>query len=144
FHRATLLHKCAGLSAAQLSTAPYPASNLTLHGLLRHMAKVERIWFRERFAGEDVPRLYSTPSRKDADFEDVDPATVAADYAALLSEQAASRSIAAAASLDDTYTDADRDEVSLRFIHNHMIAEYARHNGHADFLRQGLDGVTGY
>jgi uncharacterized damage-inducible protein DinB len=143
YHRITLLHKCAGLTAEQMSTAPYPASNLTLHGLVRHLAKVERVWFRERFAAEGVARLYSTPERKDADFEDVDPATVAADYAALLAEQDAARAVAAGASLDDTYVDADGDEVSLRFIHVHMIGEYARHNGHADFVRQGIDGVTG-
>ena len=143
WHRATLLHKCAGLTGAQLATAPIAASNLCLLGLIRHLSKVERIWFRERLAGEAVPRLYSTPQRPDADFEDVNGDEAEAVYAALLAEQEAARAVAAAASLDDSVTDADGDEISLRFIYVHMIGEYARHNGHADLLRQCLDGVTG-
>lgn len=143
FHRLTLLHKCAGLSAEQMSMTPYKDANVTLHGLVRHLAKVERIWFRERFAGEDAPRLYSTAERQDADFEDVDPSTVAADYAALLAEQAAARAIAAKAGLDDVIRYGDGERISMRFVHLHMIGEYARHNGHADYIRQGIDGVTG-
>lgn len=143
WHRATLLYKCAGLTGEQLATAPIAASNLSLLGLIRHLSKVERVWFRERFAGEAVPRLYSTPQRPDADFEDVDGDQAEAAYVALLAEQETARAVAARASLDDSVTDADGDEISLRFIHVHMIGEYARHNGHADFVRQCLDGVTG-
>ncbi len=72
FHRATLLHKCAGLTAEQLVTAPIAASNLTMLGLIRHLSKVERIWFRRRFRSEPIENLYSTPDRPDADYEDVD------------------------------------------------------------------------
>jgi uncharacterized damage-inducible protein DinB len=143
WHRATLLYKCAGLTGDQLSTTPIAVSNLSLLGLVRHLSKVERIWFRERFAGEAVPRLYSTPERPDADFEDIDPDQAEAAYATLLAEQEAARAITAGAALDDAVTDADGDAISLRFIHVHMIGEYARHNGHADFIRQCLDGVTG-
>ena len=143
FHRATLLHKCAGLTAEQLATAPIAASNLTLLGLVRHLSKVERIWFRQRFRGEQIDRLYSTTDRPDADYEDVDPARAEGDYAALLAEQAAARLAVAGASLDDTFRDNDGEEISLRFVFVHMIGEYARHNGHADFIRQCLDGVTG-
>ncbi len=120
WHRSTLLFKCAGLSGEQLAQAPIAQSNLSLLGLIRHLAKVERIWFRRRFRGERIDNLYSTPDRPDADFEDV-----------------------SGASLDATFIDADGDEVSLRLLFNHMIAEYARHNGHADLVRQCVDGVTG-
>jgi uncharacterized damage-inducible protein DinB len=142
FHRATLLRKCAGLTAEQLATAPYPHSNLTLLGLIRHLAKVERIWFRRRFRGEPIEMLYSTPEWKDADFEDIDASRAEAEYRALLDEQDASRRAVAGAALDETF-DQDGEPASLRFVLAHMIGEYARHNGHADFLRQGIDGVTG-
>jgi uncharacterized damage-inducible protein DinB len=143
WHRATLLYKCAGLTGEQLATAPIAASNLSLLGLIRHLSKVERIWFRERFAGEAVPRLYSTPQRPDADYEDVDSDQAEAAYATLLAEQETARAVTAGVPLDDSVTDTDGDEISLRFIYVHMIGEYARHNGHADFVRQCLDGVTG-
>jgi uncharacterized damage-inducible protein DinB len=143
YHRSTLLWKCAGLTAKQLAMAPYPQSNLTLLGLIRHLSKVERIWFRRQFRGEGIEMLYSTADRKDADYEDIDPARAEAEYAALLAEQEASRQAVAGACLDETFVDSDGDEISLRFVFNHMIGEYARHNGHADFVRQGVDGVTG-
>jgi uncharacterized damage-inducible protein DinB len=143
YHRSTLLYKCAGLTAEQLATAPIPASNLTLLGLIRHLSKVERIWFRRRFRREQIDNLYSTPERRDADYEDVDAARAEADYAALIEEQESARRAVDGASLDETFADTDGDEISLRFVFVHMIGEYARHNGHADFIRQCLDGVTG-
>jgi uncharacterized damage-inducible protein DinB len=143
WHRSTLLLKCAGLSGEQLATAPLALSNLSLLGLVRHLSKVERTWFRQRFAGERIDTLYSTPRRPDADFEDVDPARAEQDYARLLAEQEAARRAAAGASLDSTFVHADGDEISLRLVFNHMIGEYARHNGHADLIRQYIDGVTG-
>ncbi|MDR8411382.1 DinB family protein [Nonomuraea sp. 3-1Str] len=143
WHRSTLLHKCAGLTGEQLAVAPVPGSNLSLLGLVRHLAKVERIWFRQRFRGEDVPKLYSTPERPDADFEDLDPARAEADYARLLEEQELARQASAGASLDTTFEVPNWGAVSLRLVFNHMIGEYARHNGHADLIRQGVDGVTG-
>ncbi len=143
WHRSTLLVKCAGLSADQLAMAPIAPSNLSLLGLIRHMAKVERIWFRRRFRGEQIAMLYSTPDRPDADFEDGDPASAEADYARLLEEQEAARRVTAGASLDDTLADPGGEPISLRLVFNHMIAEYARHNGHADMVRQCVDGVTG-
>jgi hypothetical protein len=143
WHRATLLVKCAGLTGEQLATAPIPQSNLTLLGLIRHLSKVERIWFRRRYRGERVENLYSTPERPDADFEDVDPARAEADYGRLLAEQEASREATAGASLDSMLVDPGPEPATLRFVFVHMIGEYARHNGHADMLRQCLDGVTG-
>jgi hypothetical protein len=143
WHRATLLHKCAGLTGAQLATAPIPQSNLTLLGLIRHLTKVERVWFQEQFSGDAGPRLYSTKERPDADFEDVDAGRAEAEYAALLAEWEASRKTIDGVDLDTTFTDRGGDRTSLRFVLVHMIGEYARHNGHADLVRQVLDGVTG-
>jgi uncharacterized damage-inducible protein DinB len=143
WHRSTLLVKCAGLTGAQLAQAPIAQSNLSLLGLVRHLAKVERIWFRRRFHGEQIDNLYSTPDRPDADFEDVDAAQAEADYARLLAEQEIARRSVSDASLDATFVDPAGSEISLRLVFNHMIAEYARHNGHADLVRQCVDGVTG-
>jgi hypothetical protein len=143
FHRSTLLFKCAGLTGEQLVQVPIPGSNLCLLGLIRHMSKVERIWFRQRFRREPIERLYSTDERPDADFEDVDPAHAEAEYATLLDEQQRARDAAAGALLDATFINKDGGVASLRFIYVHMVAEYARHNGHADMIRQCIDGVTG-
>jgi hypothetical protein len=143
WHRATLLVKCAGLSGVELATAAVGASDLSLLGLVRHLAKVERIWFRERVGGEPVERLYATPERPDADFTDGDPAHAEADYARLLAEQELARRAVAGVPLDRTFTDRDGELVSLRLVFAHMIGEYARHNGHADLIRQCIDGVTG-
>lgn len=142
WHRATFLMKCAGLTGEQLAIASVGESNLTLLGLIRHLAKVERGWFRQRFRGEQIERLYSTLEHKDADFEILDPASAEAAYATLLEEQRIAREITASAKLDDTF-DKDDEPASLRFILVHMVGEYARHNGHADLIRQHVDGVTG-
>ena len=144
WHRATLRYKCGGLSGEQLATAPVPGANLSLLGLVRHMSKVERVWFRQRLRGEPVDRLYSTVERPDADFTDGDPAGAQADYATLLAEQEAARRAAAGVPLDTTFRHPDGTGISLRYLYAHMIGEYARHNGHADLIRQCLDGTTGY
>jgi uncharacterized damage-inducible protein DinB len=143
WHRSTFLYKCAGLTGEQLAQAPVGPSNLSLLGLIRHLAKVERTWFRRRFRGEQIDTLYSTSDRPDADFEDLDPGRAEAEYGLLLAEQESARQAVAEAPLDATFTAADGDEVSLRLIFIHMIGEYARHNGHADLVRQCVDGVTG-
>ncbi|WP_074314741.1 DinB family protein [Micromonospora cremea] len=143
WHRATLLHKCAGLDAEQLARSPLAFSNLSLLGLIRHMAKVERTWFRTLFRSESLDTLYSTPERRDADFDDIDPASAQGDYARLVEETELARQAVAAASMDDTFTFPDEDVASLRYVYLQMIAEYARHNGHADLLRQAIDGARG-
>jgi uncharacterized damage-inducible protein DinB len=142
WQRSTLLLKCAGLTGEQLARRSVEHSGLSLLGLIRHVAKVERTWFRERFVGQSVERLYSTDEWKDADFEDLDPSKAEADYARLLEEWRLADAAVADASLDDTFT-LDDKPASLRLIYLHMIEEYARHNGHADLLREGIDGVTG-
>lgn len=140
--RSTLLQKCAGLTGEQLAERTVPPSNLTLLGLLRHMAKVERTWFRERFAGQRLDPMYDPAQGKDADFEDLDPARAADDYARLVEECRLADAVVADASLDDTFTH-NGELFSLRLVHVHMIGEYARHIGHADLVRERLDGVTG-
>ncbi|MFF9348769.1 DinB family protein [Streptomyces sp. NPDC014734] len=142
WYRDTLLHKCAGLTGEQLAERTVEPSALTLLGLIRHMAKVERVWFRRRFAGEDLDEMYDPAKGKDADFEDLDPARAEEDYGRLVEERRLADAIVADASLDDTFTHAG-EEYSLRMVHLHMIGEYARHIGHADLLRERLDGVTG-
>jgi hypothetical protein len=153
FHRATLLAKCAGLTPEQLGERSVPPSTLSLRGLLRHMTDVERGWFRRVVDGQDAPDLYSSDDDRDGDFDGVgregdDPGTaVAGEFGRFAEECAASRSIAAGfGSLDDVGRGRTRrtgDLVSLRWVFLHMIEEYARHNGHADLLRERIDGVTG-
>jgi uncharacterized damage-inducible protein DinB len=140
WYRLTLLHKCAGLTGAQLAERSVPPSSLSLLGLVRHMTKVERAWFRQRFAGEPVTSPFGDEA--DADFDRLDPARAAADYARLTEEIKLADAAVANASLDDTFV--HRGEVmSLRLIYLHMIEEYARHMGHADLLRERIDGTTG-
>jgi uncharacterized damage-inducible protein DinB len=141
FQRATLLNVCAGLTGEQLAARPVPPSTLSLLGLVRHLTKVERVWFRQRMAGEDVPALHGGPGDP-ADFADADPAAAEREVAALQEEWRLAD--AAAAPLPfDCETDFRGERMSLRMTYVHMIGEYARHNGHADLLRQAIDGVTG-
>lgn len=143
WHRATFEAKCAGLTAGQLSLRAVPPSTLSLHGLLRHLAGVERWWFRIRFAGEDLPLLYYSDDDPDQDFDDLagDPAQALARWR---EEVAHARRITAGSPLDALGADADRGgPTQLRVGLVKLIAEYARHNGHADLLRQSVDGLTG-
>src|ERR1700679_3021259 len=135
WHRATLLYKCAGLTGEQLAERPVPSSGLTLLGLIRHMTKVERTCSRPRFAGEPVGNPFG--ENQAADFEDQDPARAAADYARLTEEFKLVDAAVANARLDDTF-DHHGELMSLRMISLHMIEEYARHNGHADLLREAI------
>jgi hypothetical protein len=140
FHRATLLIKCAGLTADQLVTRSCEPSRLSLLGLVRHMAEVEG-WFHQ-FDGLPEVNLYYTDDNPDADFEDVDPERADQDLAVYQASMERSRAAVADLSLDKISPDPDGD-VSLRWIYQHMIEEYARHNGHADLLRERIDGTTG-
>jgi uncharacterized damage-inducible protein DinB len=142
WQRSTLLNICAGLTGEQLATRAIPSSNLTLLGLVRHMAKVERTWFRQRVAGELLDSLYDVDKGKDADFNDLDPARAAGDFARLIEECELADAAAESRSFDTTFTHGG-EEYSLRLVYVHMISEYARHNGHADLLRECIDGTTG-
>ncbi len=138
WHRATLLHKCAGLTGEQLAERAVPPSDLSLLGLIRHMTRVERAWFRQRFADEHVEDAYG----KDAAFTDTDPARAAADYARFTEECRLADAAAAHAPLDAAFKWGG-EEMSLRLVYLHMIEEYARHIGHADLIRERVDGTTG-
>jgi uncharacterized damage-inducible protein DinB len=143
FYRTTLLYKCAGLTAEQLAERPSPPSDLSLLGLIRHLTKVERIWFRIHFAsGEPAEPLFDPALGKDADFERIDPAEAEAAYDGLIAEWKLSDDAAAGRSLDDRFTFGGT-ESTLRMIYIHLIGEYGRHCGHADLLREQLDGTTG-
>lgn len=141
WQRSTLLGICAGLTAEQLATRPVPPSTLSLLGLVRHLAKVERIWLRQRVAGEDVPALYGGPGDP-ADFEHVEAVGAEREVSQLREEWRLAD--AAVADLPLTHEIEVHGEVmSLHMVHVHLVGEYARHNGHADLLRQALDGVVG-
>lgn len=143
WHRATMLQKAAGLTAEQLKTAAVEPSNLTLLGLLRHMTEVERSWFRTRAAAQPVGAVYCTDDNPDGDFDDVADADAEANYAAYLAEIEEARKAVAGLPLEHEFSTSRRRAISLRWVYLHMIEEYARHNGHADFLRERIDGRTG-
>ena len=138
WHRATLLYKCQGLTGEQLAERSVPPSDLSLLGLVRHMTRVERAWFRQRFADEAVKEAYD----REAAFTATNPARAAADYARFTEEIKLADAAAANAPLDATFIH-DGETMSLRLIYLHMIEEYARHLGHADLLRERIDGATG-
>ncbi|RAY16118.1 Mini-circle protein [Actinomadura craniellae] len=144
-HRQTLLGKCAGLTPGQLVVRSVEPSNLTLLGLVRHMAEVERAWFRFRVAGEPVDLLYcDLDTNPDGDFDDVDTADARADFETFAREVELARAAVAGRSLEETFHHERRGvEMNLRWVYLHMIEEYARHNGHADLLRERIDGATG-
>ncbi|MEV0119952.1 DinB family protein [Streptomyces sp. NPDC050703] len=147
-HRATLAVKCAGLDDEQTLRTPVEPSTLSLFGLVQHLAEVERNWFQRVFAGRDVPLLYGMPPGGFA----VDRSRTFADVLAVWErEVAVSREICAGRGLDETglldpeqtAVTGGESVVSLRWILVHLIEEYARHNGHADLIRERIDGVTG-
>jgi uncharacterized damage-inducible protein DinB len=142
--RATLAMKCDGLSDQELSQRSMPPSGLSLLGLVRHMAEVERTWFRRVIDGEDIPLVWSDKRDFQAAF-DTSAATRSEAFGAWQAEVERSRQIEARAeSLDVTGYQPSWDEnVSLRMVMLHLIHEYARHDGHADLLREGIDGTVG-
>ncbi len=144
FHRATLLLKCEGLNRTGLMARPVATSKLSLHGLVRHMADVERNWFtRVLLRAPDTPPIFYDPAVDDSDLVPLDDTDFEHDLAAWQEECARSREAAARFGLDDTGLRRGR-ECSLRWIYLHMIEEYARHNGHADLIREMVDGSVGW
>ena len=145
FHRDTLLLKCAGLTAGQIKERAVPPSRLSLLGLVRHMTEVERWWFRIHAANIDMAFPYD-PDQTGQDFDALDDADAAADIEAFRQEIEHARAAVAGKQLDDVvpshghHRERARD---IRWIYLHMIEEYARHNGHADLIRERIDGVTG-
>jgi uncharacterized damage-inducible protein DinB len=144
FHRTTLLLKCEGLNDAALRRRPVATSKLSLHGLIRHLAEVERNWFRRTLLRDaDAPWIWIDDDVDDSELVPLDHADWPADRAAWEAECDASRRAAAAHDLDDTGI-RDGQPCSLRWIYVHMIEEYARHNGHADLVRELIDGHVGW
>jgi hypothetical protein len=143
FHRTTLLLKCDGLDRPGLAARPVATSILSLHGLVRHMAEVERSWFaRTLMRAPDTPRIFGDSAVKDSELVSLDDADFAHDLTIWQAECTHSREAAARFGLDDTGLRAG-NPVSLRWIYLHMIEEYARHNGHADLIREMVDGAVG-
>ncbi len=143
--RLTLQVKCDGLDAEQLARRSVEPSTMSLLGLLRHMAEVERGWLRGRLAGNDVPKRYQTQANPDADFDGAvaDDGVVAEAWAAWREEMAFADQFIAEHELNFEGVDGDGNPLSLRELLVHMIEEYARHNGHADHLRERIDGRIG-
>ncbi|WP_183390327.1 DinB family protein [Kineococcus radiotolerans] len=143
YHRVTFARKLEGLTPEQLRRRSVEPSSMSLLGLARHLAEVERGWWREGVAGEDAPARTYSPDNPDGDFDDVETADAAADLDRLAQEQAHARRVLAARSLDDTWQHPRRGTLSVRWVLTHLLEEYARHNGHADLLRERIDGATG-
>jgi uncharacterized damage-inducible protein DinB len=144
WHRQTLLMKCTRLGAEQLKRRSAPPSTLTLHGLGRHMAEVERDWCRICCAGQALSALSSTAMWPTADFDDLEAADPATDFVTFAEEVRLARAVTGGRALDDTFVHPQRGmAINLRWVYVHMIEEYARHNGHADLLRERIDGTTG-
>jgi hypothetical protein len=141
WERVTLLSIAGGLTGEQLARRPLPSS-LSLLGLIRHLAKVERTWFRQRAAGLDVEDMYDAALGKDHDFDHLDPAEASAAVRRLTDEWQLADQAVSQLPFDHTF-DLRGETWSLRFVYVHMIGEYSRHNGHADLLREAIDGVTG-
>jgi len=143
WQRATLDEKCDGLTDDQLRERSVPPSVMSLIGLVRHMAEVERNWFRRVLGAEKVPLVYSPEGDRDACFNEAGTADVTEAFAAWRAECEQARTAEAAAESLEVTGRWRGEIVSLRWILVHMIEEYARHNGHADFLRERIDGATG-
>ncbi|MBV9092409.1 MAG: DinB family protein [Streptosporangiaceae bacterium] len=145
YHRDTLLLKCAGLTASQLKKRAVPPSRLSLLGLVRHMTEVERWWFRIHAANTDLPFPYD-PDQTGRDFEALDDADPAANIEAFKQEIGHARAAVAGKQLDDVVASHGHHRertLDIRWIYLHMIEEYARHNGHADLIRERIDGAAG-
>ncbi|MEU4144639.1 DinB family protein [Streptomyces parvulus] len=146
YHRQTLAWKCEGLTDEQLRTASVSPSGLTLMGLVRHMAEVERNWYRRVLAAEDAGPIHYSDEDPDGDFRVTASDTWQETLATWQAEIEAARRNAEGFPLDEMGRGKHArtgERFSLRWIHTHMIEEYARHNGHADLIRESLDGATG-
>jgi hypothetical protein len=144
FHRSTLRQKCEGLTGEQLVVAAVPPSGLTLLGLVQHMMIVEWWWFDHIFAGSSSPGPMSSDDDPDIEFHDLDPTSTEDVLERFIRQCERSREIVSLAeSLDVLSVSSEKQPRDLRWVMTHMIEEYARHNGHADFLRECIDGVVG-
>jgi len=144
FHRTTLLWKCHGLTAEQLKTRSVEPSAMSLLGLIRHMTDVERSWFRRRSSGESVQHIHFTDEDPDGDFDGIADADAESDISLFRTEIRCCDAAVTALPLEHTFLHPPSGaELSLRWVYQHMIEEYARHNGHADLIREAIDGSAG-
>jgi uncharacterized damage-inducible protein DinB len=141
YYRTELLVKLEGLTDEQADRRVVPSLN-TLHGLVRHLTKVEFVWFVRIIEGLDEPAPFGFPDRRDGDFLLDDGATLAQDVARYVAAAERSREIFAGVELDEVRPHHRIGEIDVRWIMIHMIEEYAQHNGHADILRELIDGTT--
>jgi uncharacterized damage-inducible protein DinB len=145
-YRLTLEMKCSGLAPEQLARRSVPPSTMSLLGLVRHMADVERSWFRRVMAGQDAPRLFRTDDDRDGDWNGAvaDPSVVDEAWETWREEVAfAEAFVDGAPDLATKGLHVDAEDVPLRWVLVHVIEEYARHCGHADLLREAIDGRVG-
>lgn len=142
FQRNALVRKCAGLTDEQLRMRSIPSSGVSLIGLVRHLATVERWYFQSVIAGETPESIYDYES--DEAFRDVDAATGHETFAIWRAEIEQSRRVTDAFELETVSAiPTEGLVVTLRWVLVHMIDEYARHLGHADIVREAIDGATG-
>jgi len=142
--RQTLLWMCGGLTGEQLCRRSVGRSGLSLLGIVRHLAEVERTWFRSRFLGEDTGFLYYTEDDPNRDFDELHPDRAESDFATYVEEVEAARAAVADVPLDQTFHRPGGELADLRWVYLHLIVEYAQHNGHASLLREHIDGRTGH
>ncbi|GAA1550167.1 DinB family protein [Kribbella hippodromi] len=143
FHRATLLQKLEGLDDENLRR-PMTASGLSLLGLVKHLAATEHGWFLEIYGGLPRPDVFSNEDDPDADFHIAPEETAAVIVGLYLSICEQARAVVAAGALDDVVTTPSGARANLRAILVHLVQETARHNGHADIIRESIDGTTGH
>ncbi|MDX2972381.1 DinB family protein [Kribbella solani] len=144
YQRGTLLWKLSGLTAEQLVQRAVDPSSMSLIGLVRHLSEVEKYWFHRALADHPSAPKYWSNEYPDGDFDLVDPAQAEQDLADFRAIVKTSDDLAAQYDLDATFIRPGHDSAySLRYLYLHLIEEYARHNGHADLLRERLDGAVG-
>ncbi|HEV7628759.1 MAG TPA: DinB family protein [Streptomyces sp.] len=142
--RAMFLRKCGGLTGEQLVLRPVGRSTLSLLGLARHLAGVERWWFRNHFGGENgLPWIFFTEDNLEGDFNDGTAESAPGDFEIYHQEVETARGLTAGRSPEDTFRRPNGELADLRWLFLYMIEEYARHNGHADLVREHIDGRTG-
>jgi uncharacterized damage-inducible protein DinB len=144
FHRRTLRGKCTGLTHDQLALRSVEPSRMSLLGIVRHMADVERWWFRNQTCGEPIEGIFGPDDNLEGDFEDLDSMPAQQVLAVYLRECADADAAVVGLPLEHVFPNRRRTrDLDLRWVYLHMIEEYARHNGHADLLRERIDGTTG-
>jgi hypothetical protein len=142
-YRETFALKCVGVAPDRMSERSSPPSTMSLHGLARHLAAVERWWFAINFAGRDLPLLYYTDDDPDQDFESLDGDPLEALRVWQVECDRSRDIVDAATNLDDVGSRERNGSYTLRWLMLRMISEYAQHDGHADLLREGIDGAVG-